>query len=105
MKVAREEIFGPVLCLIGYEDDADAVRIANETPYGLFSYISSSNPERAKRVARLMRSGTVKLNDAKANGTTPFGNKQSGIGRGHGKYGFEEFLEVKSILGYNASPG
>jgi acyl-CoA reductase-like NAD-dependent aldehyde dehydrogenase len=52
-----------------------------------------------------MRSGTVKLNDAKANGTTPFGNKQSGIGRGHGKYGFEEFLEVKSILGYNASPG
>lgn len=103
MKIAREEIFGPVLCLIGYEDDADAVRIANETPYGLFSYISSSNPERAKKIARLMRSGSVKLNDAKANGTTPFGGyKQSGNGREHGKYGFEEFLEVKSIIGYNA---
>lgn len=104
MRIAREEIFGPVLCLIGYEDDADAVRIANDTSYGLFSYISSSNSERARKMARLMRSGTVKLNDAKANGTTPFGGyKQSGNGREHGRHGFEEYLEVKSILGYNSN--
>lgn len=102
MKIAREEIFGPVLCLIGYEDDADAVRIANDTSYGLFTYISSSDPDRARRMARLMRSGSVKLNDAKVTGTTPFGGyKQSGNGREHGRYGFEEYLEVKSILGYN----
>jgi len=104
MRIAREEIFGPVLCLIGYEDDADAVRIANDTPYGLFSYISSSNAERARKMARLMRSGSVKLNDAKANGTTPFGGyKQSGNGREHGRYGFDEYLETKSILGYNSN--
>lgn len=104
MKIAQEEIFGPVLCLIGYDDDDDAIRIANDTPYGLFSYISSSNPERAKRVARQMRSGGVKLNGAGTNGTAPFGGyKRSGNGREHGKYGFDEYLEMKSILGYNSS--
>lgn len=103
MKIAQEEIFGPVLCLIGYEDDDDAIRIANDTPYGLFSYISSSNSKRAKKVARRMRSGGVKLNGAGTNGTTPFGGyKRSGNGREHGKYGFDEYLEIKAILGYNS---
>tara|TARA_B100000963_G_C22318696_1_gene533333 strand:+ start:59 stop:619 length:561 start_codon:yes stop_codon:yes gene_type:complete len=103
MKIAQEEIFGPVLCLIGYEDDDDAIRIANDTPYGLFSYISSSNSKRAKKIARRMRSGGVKLNGAGTNGTTPFGGyKRSGNGREHGKYGFDEYLEIKAILGYNS---
>ena len=73
-------------------------------PMDCFSYISSSDPERAKKVARQMRSGSVKLNGANANGTAPFGGyKRSGNGREHGKYGFDEYLEMKSILGYNSS--
>jgi aldehyde dehydrogenase (NAD+) len=101
MTIAREEIFGPVLSLIGYEDDDDAVRIANDTVYGLSGYVSGS-PERAKAVARRLRTGNVHLNGAPLDTNAPFGGyKQSGNGREWGKYGLEEFLEVKAIMGYN----
>ncbi|MEM7003898.1 MAG: aldehyde dehydrogenase family protein, partial [Pseudomonadota bacterium] len=103
MTIAQEEIFGPVLSLIGYEDDEDAVRIANETLYGLSGYISG-DPERAKKIARLIRSGNVHLNGAPVDNNAPFGGyKQSGNGREWGQHGFEEFLEVKAIMGYNAA--
>ena len=103
MTIAQEEIFGPVLALIGYEDDEDAVRIANDTLYGLSGYISSGDPERAKKIARRMRTGNVHLNGAPGDQKAPFGGyKQSGNGREWGEYGFEEFLEVKAIMGYNS---
>ncbi len=103
MTIAQEEIFGPVLSLIGYEDDADAVRIANETLYGLSGYISGSE-DRAKKMARQIRTGNVHLNGAPVNNQAPFGGyKQSGNGREFGQFGLEEFLEVKAILGYNAA--
>ena len=106
MTIAREEIFGPVLSLIGYEDDEDAVRIANDTVYGLSGYISSGDPERAKAIARRIRSGNVHLNGAPVDQLAPFGGyKQSGNGREWGTHGFEEFLEVKAIMGYNAAAG
>ncbi|MCY4343374.1 MAG: aldehyde dehydrogenase family protein [Gammaproteobacteria bacterium] len=106
MTIAREEIFGPVLSLIGYEDDADAVRIANDTVYGLSGYISSGDPERAKAIARRIRSGNVHLNGAPMDNKAPFGGyKQSGNGREWGSHGLEEFLEVKAIMGYNAAAG
>ena len=106
MTIAREEIFGPVLSLIGYEDDADAVRIANDTVYGLSGYISSGDPERAKAIAKRIRSGNVHLNGAPMDNKAPFGGyKQSGNGREWGSHGFEEFLEVKAIMGYNAAAG
>ena len=99
MTIAREEIFGPVLVIIGYEDDDDAVRIANDTPYGLAGYVSGS-PERAEAVARRIRTGMIHVNGAGPDFNAPFGGyKQSGNGREWGKEGFEEFLEVKSILG------
>ena len=103
MSIAQEEIFGPVLSLIGYEDDEDAVRIANDTLYGLSGYISG-DPERAKKIARLIRTGNVHLNGAPVDNNAPFGGyKQSGNGREWGAHGFEEFLEVKAIMGYNAA--
>jgi aldehyde dehydrogenase (NAD+) len=103
MTIAQEEIFGPVLSLIGYEDDADAVRIANETLYGLSGYISGDEAH-AKKIARQIRTGNIHLNGAPVNNQAPFGGyKQSGNGREWGRYGLEEFLEVKAILGYNAA--
>ncbi|MDE0364821.1 MAG: aldehyde dehydrogenase family protein [Gammaproteobacteria bacterium] len=104
MTIAREEIFGPVLSLIGYEDDEDAVRIANDTVYGLSGYISAGDPDRARALARRIRSGQVHLNGASVDTNAPFGGyKQSGNGREWGVHGFEEFLETKAILGYNAA--
>jgi aldehyde dehydrogenase (NAD+) len=102
MTIAQEEIFGPVLVLIGYEDDDDAVRIANDTRYGLSGYVSGS-PDRARAVARRIRSGDVRINGARGGWTNPFGGyKQSGNGREWGEYGFEEFLETKAIIGYSS---
>ena len=101
MTIAQEEIFGPVLAMIGYQDDEDAVRIANDTVYGLSGYISSENPERARDIARQIRTGNVHLNGASGDQQAPFGGyKQSGNGREWGRFGFEEFLETKAILGY-----
>ena len=103
MSIAQEEIFGPVLSMIGYEDDEDAVRIANDTLYGLSGYISSGDRERANKIARLIRSGNVHVNGALNDQKAPFGGyKQSGNGREWGEHGFEEFLETKAILGYSA---
>ncbi len=99
MTIAREEIFGPVLSLIAYEDEDDAVRIANDTVYGLSGGVWSGDPERAKRVARRLRTGQVEINGGKFNPLAPFGGyKQSGNGRELGKFGLEEFLEVKALL-------
>ena len=103
MTIAREEIFGPVLSILPYEDDDDAVRIANDTPYGLSGSVSSSNLDRARDVAARMRTGMVHINGAWADSASPFGGyKQSGNGREWGAHGLEEFLEVKSIYGYEA---
>ena len=101
MTIAQEEIFGPVLSLIGYEDDEDAVSIANDTIYGLSGYISSGDPDRARQIARRIRTGNIHLNGAGADNQAPFGGyKRSGNGREWGRYGFEEFLETKAIMGY-----
>jgi len=102
MTIAREEIFGPVMVMIGYEDDDDAIRIANDTSYGLSGYISGDSV-RARAMARRIRSGNVHLNDAPGDLNAPFGGyKQSGNGREWGELGMEEFLETKAILGYNS---
>ena len=103
MTIAREEIFGPVLSIIPYEDEDEAVRIANDTPYGLSGYVSSSDLDRARKVAARMRTGMVHINGAWADSASPFGGyKQSGNGREWGAHGIDEFLEVKSIYGYEA---
>ena len=102
MTIAREEIFGPVLSVIAYTDEDDAVRIANDTVYGLSGYVSSADIERARKVARRIRTGMVHLNGAQLDNNAPFGGyKQSGIGREWGHHGFEDFLEIKSIFGYH----
>jgi aldehyde dehydrogenase (NAD+) len=102
MTIAREEIFGPVLSIIPYEDEDDAVRIANDTPYGLSGYVSSSNLDRARKVAARLRTGMVHINGAYADSASPFGGyKQSGNGREWGAHGMDEYLEVKSIYGYD----
>ena len=103
MTIAREEIFGPVLSIIPYDDEDDAVNIANDTPYGLSGYVSSGDLERARRVASRLRSGMVHINGAELNSMDPFGGyKHSGNGREWGPHGIEEFLEVKAIAGYEA---
>ena len=100
MTIAREEIFGPVLSILPYETEDDAVRIANDTMYGLSSYVSSGDTERALRVAARLRTGNVHVNGAAVDFAAPFGGyKQSGNGREWGEFGFEEFLEVKAVLG------
>ena len=104
MTIAREEIFGPVLSILPYGDEEEAIRIANDTPYGLSGYVSSGDLERARRVAARLRTGNVHLNGAGADFAAPFGGyKQSGNGREWGVFGFEEFLEVKAVLGYTGS--
>jgi acyl-CoA reductase-like NAD-dependent aldehyde dehydrogenase len=98
MTIAQEEIFGPVLVLMPYEDEEDAVRIANDSVYGLAGGVWSGDPERAKRVARRIRTGQVEVNGGAFNALAPFGGyKQSGYGRELGHYGLEEFLQVKSL--------
>jgi betaine-aldehyde dehydrogenase len=98
MTIAREEIFGPVVSIIPYEDENDAVRIANDTIYGLAGGVWSADAERAKRVARRLRTGQVDINGGRFNPLAPFGGyKQSGNGRELGTYGLEEYLEVKSL--------
>jgi aldehyde dehydrogenase (NAD+) len=101
MTIAREEIFGPVLCIIPFEDEDDAIRIANDTPYGLSGYVTSQDLERARRIAKRIRSGNVHINGARVDFAGCFGGyKQSGNGREWGEAGLEEFLELKAILGY-----
>jgi aldehyde dehydrogenase (NAD+) len=103
MTIAREEIFGPVLCILPYEDEDDAVRIANDSPYGLAGFVSSGNLERARQVARRIRAGNVHINGARVDFSACFGGyKQSGNGREWGEAGLEEYLELKAIFGYAA---
>ena len=102
MDVARTEIFGPVLSVIPFETEEEAIKIANDTPYGLTNYIQTQDPEKVKRVARKLRSGMVDVNGAGIAVDAPFGGfKHSGIGREAGEHGLEEFLEVKSVGGWN----
>jgi len=104
MTIAREEIFGPVLSIIAYRDDDEAIRIANDTPYGLAGYVSSGDVHRARRVAKRIRAGNVHINDARLDYYGCFGGfKQSGNGREFGEAGLEEFLEMKAIFGYDAA--
>ena len=102
MEIARTEIFGPVLSVIPFETEEEAIEIANDTPYGLTNYIQSEDKEKVKRVARKLRSGMIVANTASLAVDAPFGGfKHSGIGREGGKEGLLEFLEVKSIGGWN----
>jgi aldehyde dehydrogenase (NAD+) len=104
MTIAREEIFGPVLSILPYKDEEDAIRIANDTVYGLSGYVQSGNIEHARKVAARLRTGNVHLNGAGPDFNAPFGGyKQSGNGREWGVDGFKEFLETKAVLGYNAA--
>lgn len=99
MKIAREEIFGPVLSILTYKTEVEAIRMANDSEFGLMAYVSSSNPERASRVARQLQAGRVLINTLNHDPLTPFGGyKQSGIGREGGVYGLKEFLEPKAII-------
>ena len=98
MTIAQEEIFGPVLVIMPYEDEDDAVRIANDTIYGLAGGVWSGDEEHAKRVARRIRAGQIEINGAAFNPLAPFGGfKQSGHGRELGRFGLEEYLEVKAL--------
>ena len=104
MTIAREEIFGPVLVIIPYDTEEEAIAIANDTPYGLAAYVQGSE-ERARKVARKLRAGNVHINGAFGGMGTPFGGyKQSGLGREGGHFGLEEFLEVKAAIGWEAKP-
>ena len=96
--IAQEEIFGPVLSIITYKDEDEAVRIANDTIYGLAAAVWSSNEDRARKVARRIQAGQIEVNGGQINLNAPFGGfKQSGHGREWGVYGMEEFLEYKSL--------
>ena len=98
MTIAQEEIFGPVLVIMPYDDEEDAIRIANDTQYGLAGGVWSGDEERAKRVARRIRTGQIEINGAAFNPLAPFGGfKQSGHGRELGPYGIEEFVTLKSM--------
>ncbi len=100
MTIAREEIFGPVLSILPYDNEEEAIRIANDTVYGLSGYVSAGDTERALRVASRLRTGNVHLNGAGPDFSAPFGGyKQSGNGREWGAFGFEEFLETKAVMG------
>jgi aldehyde dehydrogenase (NAD+) len=103
MTIAREEIFGPVLCIIPYQDEDEAIRIANDTPYGLSGFVSSRDLQHARAIAKRIRSGNVHINGARLDFAGCFGGyKQSGNGREWGEAGLEEFLELKAVFGYSA---
>jgi len=104
MTIAREEIFGPVIAILPYETEADAIRMANDTVYGLAAYVQSADLAHARRVASEMRAGNVHLNYPAWDTAAPFGGyKQSGNGREYGKWALEEFLETKAVIGYDAA--
>ncbi len=104
MTIAREEIFGPVLCILPYDTEEEAIRIANDTPYGLAAYVWSEDNVRARRIGNRIRAGQVALNGASGDMKTPFGGfKMSGNGREYGEFGLRDFLEVKAVIGVDAA--
>jgi aldehyde dehydrogenase (NAD+) len=104
MTIAREEIFGPVLCILPYDSEEQAVQIANDTPYGLAAYVWSKDNLHARRIGAQIRAGQVTLNGASGNMNTPFGGfKMSGNGREWGEFGLRDFLEVKAVIGVDAA--
>ena len=104
MAIAREEIFGPVLSMLTYDTEEEAIEIANNTSYGLAGYVQAGTIDDARRIGEKIRAGRIYLNGAPANNKVPFGGyKQSGNGREHGVFGFEEYLEVKAMLGYQTA--
>ena len=101
MTIEREEVFGPVLAVMGYADEDEAVRIANDTVYGLAAYVSSQNIEHARSVAARLRAGTVNINYPAWDVRAPFGGfKQSGNGREYAAFGIDDYLELKAVVGY-----
>jgi len=98
MRIAKEEIFGPVLSIIPFENEDEAIKITNDTEYGLGNYLQTEDSEKAKRVSKKLRSGIVYVNHKSADSGTPFGGyRQSGNGREGGNWGLHEYLEVKTI--------
>ena len=98
MRIAKEEIFGPVLSIIPFENEEEAIKITNDTEYGLGNYLQTEDKEKAKRVSKKLRSGIVYVNHKPADSGTPFGGyRQSGNGREGGTWGLHEYLEVKTI--------
>jgi aldehyde dehydrogenase (NAD+) len=99
MTIAREEIFGPVLSLITYRDEAEAIQIANDTPYGLHAYVAAGDVRHGREVARQIRAGRVMVNEVIDAPHAPFGGfKQSGIGREFGRYGIAAYLEPQAVF-------
>jgi aldehyde dehydrogenase (NAD+) len=104
MLIAREEIFGPVLAILPYQTEEEAIRIANDTPYGLQAYVWSKDLARANRVGRRIRAGRITINGKSGDMNTPFGGfKMSGNGREWGEHGLRDFLEVKAVIGAEAA--
>jgi aldehyde dehydrogenase (NAD+) len=102
MTIAREEVFGPVLAVMTYRDEDDALRIANDSPYGLGGFVFGGDRANARRVANGLHTGRVSYNGAATDSYAPMGGyKQSGIGRSMGRFGLEEYLEVKSEYGFD----
>jgi aldehyde dehydrogenase (NAD+) len=105
MRIGREEIFGPVLSIMPFEDEEHAVRLANDTEYGLTNYVQTTDPDRANRLARQLRSGMVEINGHDGAAGSPFGGmKNSGNGREGGSFGIEDFMEIKAVSGWGATP-
>ena len=101
MSIYKEEIFGPVLCMMPFDSEEEAIAIANDTDYGLTNYVQTQDGAKANRVARRMRTGMVDMNGQARSSGSPFGGyKQSGNGREGGEWGLEEFLEVKAVGGW-----
>ena len=105
MTIAREEIFGPVLAILGYDSIDHAIEIANDTDYGLAGFVAGADLEQARNVARRIRAGNIAINDAFDFGAPFGGYKKSGNGREWGEFGFDDYLEIKGILGYSSEDG
>jgi aldehyde dehydrogenase (NAD+) len=104
MSIAEQEIFGPVLVMIPYDSEEEAIQIANDTPYGLAGYVQSEDLDHARQVASRIRAGNVHINGASPGMDVPFGGyKQSGNGREWGAHGFTDYLEIKAISGFEAA--
>jgi len=102
MRIAQEEIFGPVLVIIPFEDEADAIRIANDTPYGLTDYVQSTDGAKRNRMARALKAGMIEMNGESRAAGSPFGGvKLSGRAREGGVWGIEEYLESKAISAWS----